>query len=323
MKIIIKEIGVNDLIFDAENYRYGGDVAENQRDAIAKLFKIKGMDKKTLNLAEHIAEHGLDPTELPLVIPLPGGKGKLTKYIVTEGNRRLLALMLLHTPSLTPNDSYKRKIEKLTSPKIKRSLSKIHCSIVPDREISDMWVYNKHTGENEGTGRVVWDGLATDAFRMKHGKTKTAGRQILDYINADKSFSPDIKSQVDNIDITTLTRLFQGTPAKKAFGLVQKDGFIESTTPLDDLRRIVEHTVGLMLENEFNVKKVYHKTDQEQFIKDYIPADILPSKDNILGKNKTWRLSNLDASSLTTEQKQGAHPKKTSNRKKTTSSASI
>lgn len=320
MKKNIKEIEINRLILDTENYRYGGDVAGSQREAINKLYKIKGMDKKTLKLAEHIAENGLDPTELPLVIKFSPGKGKPAQYIVTEGNRRLLSLMFLHTPNLVPNDSYRKKIEKLTSPKIKRSLSKIHCSIVPDRETSDMWVYNKHTGANGGSGRVEWDGLATDAFRLKHGKNKTVGRQILDYIEADKSFSSDIKGQVGKIDITTLSRLFQGSPAKNAFGLVQKNGFIESTTPLNDLRRIVEHTVGLMLEDGFSVKKVYHKSDQEAFIKKRIPASILPSKENILGNSKTWRLSSLDAGSLTKEQKQGKNPKKNSGTEKTTRS---
>jgi len=318
MKSKIKEIEINALILDVENYRYGGGVTANQREAVAALLHIKDMGKKILKLAEHIAEHGLDPTELPLVIPLK--KGKSTQYIVTEGNRRLLALMLLRNPGLAPSDVYRKKVEKLTSPTIKRSLEKIFCSVVPDRATSDMWVYNKHTGENEGTGRVSWDGLATDAFRMKHGHVKSAGRQVLDYIEADKGFSSDIKNRISEIDITTLTRLFQGSPAKKAFGLVSKNGLIESVTPLNDLRGLIEHTVNLMLESGFNVKKVYHKADQEKFLNENVPADMLPSKNNVLGGGETWKLSNLDTKGLTKEQKQGKTPKKVSAATKTTRS---
>ena len=309
MKKTIKEIDVNDLLLDSENARYGGDVAENQREAISKLLQIKDMGKKVLKLAAHIAENGLDPTELPLVIPLPSRKGVRTQYIVTEGNRRTLAIKLLHNPNLAPNDAYRKKFEQITSLAIKRSVSKVQCSVVLTREAADQWVYIKHTGQNDGVGRVDWDGKAKDAYRARTGKKKSAGRQILDYIEADKSFSSEIKRDLVNVDITNISRLFQGSPAKKAFGLVQKNGFLESETPLDEFRTIVEHVLELMLDKDFKVKNIYHKADQEKFIQNSVPKDILPLHENRLEKNQTWKISHLDASSLTKEQKQGVVPK--------------
>ncbi|MDH5190834.1 MAG: hypothetical protein OEW89_06260 [Gammaproteobacteria bacterium] len=311
MKKTIKEISINNLILDVKNARYGGDVAVNQRDAIFKLFQIKDMKRKVLNLARHIAEHGLDPTELLLVFPY---KNKPNNYLVPEGNRRTLAMKLLYNPSLAPDDVYRQKIEKLTSPKVKRSVSKVQCSVLPNRKSSDKWVYLKHTGQNDGVGRVDWDGRSTDAFRARTGERKSAGRQILDYIEADKGFSSEIKKSLNKVDITNISRLFQGSPAKKAFGLVLKNGFLESAIPLDEFRNIVECVLGIMLEDDFKVKNIYLKEDQEKFIKNKIPTDILPSRENRLIDDKTWQLSHLDVKSLTNEQKHGIKP--ISNKKK-------
>ncbi len=305
----IKEIGINDLLFDVQNARYGGEVVENQREAITRMFQIKDMDKKIYNLATHIAKHGLDPSELPLALPFKTGKGTPSKYLVPEGNRRILAIKLLHNPNLSPLNSYTRKFSELSSTKIKRLMSKIQCSIVPDRETADLWVDIKHTGQNNGVGRVDWDGKARDAHRERTGKKKSTGRQILDYIEADKSFSSQLRSEINQIDITNLTRLFQGSPAKIAFGLVQKNGVLHSTIPLDELRRIIEFVAELMLENSFNVKQIYHKEDQEKFIKDKIPKEILPVDESFLDKDKTWQVSNLDAKNLTKEQKKGTKPR--------------
>ena len=310
MKNNIREIGINDLLLDHENARYGGTSVENQRKAIEQMFKIKDMDKKIYNLAAHIAEHGLDPSELPLVITISGKQGKSPQYLAPDGNRRILAIKLLHNPSLSPTNSYRKKIEKLTSSSVKRSLSEIQCSVVRDRGKADVWVGIKHTGENEGVGRVNWDGTAKDVHRVRTGKKKTAGRQILDYIGADNDFSSEIKSKIDQVDITNLTRLFQGSPAKRKFGLIQKNGFLESKNPLSDFRGIAECVVERMLEDDFNVKQIYHKEDQEKFIRDKIPNNILPTPESLLSDSQTWRLSNLDTKTLTKEQKEGLKPKR-------------
>ncbi|HHJ1694425.1 TPA: hypothetical protein ACQGUE_006064, partial [Pseudomonas aeruginosa] len=95
MKRNIKSIPLNLIKLDQENVRFGNDIAQNQREAIDLIMADPEDAKKLLRLAEHIAENGLDPTELQLVTP--DGDGN---YIVLEGNRRLTALKLLQKPDL-------------------------------------------------------------------------------------------------------------------------------------------------------------------------------------------------------------------------------
>ncbi len=313
MKKEIKNIDILELLLDIENARYGGDTVSNQREAVLKMFKIKDMDKKIYTLAEHISEHGLDPTELPLVFSIKNGNKKTGQYCVVEGNRRVLAMKLLHNPNLSPSDSYRKKLENLTSHYIKRNLSNIQCSVVADRKSADVWIDLKHTGENDGAGRVNWDGTARDAFRLRAGKKKTAGRQILDYIDADNRFSPELSERIKEIGITNIGRFFQGSPAKNAFGLFEKNGRLVSSIPLNNFREIVEYVIELMLEDDFSVKNIYTKKDQEHFIKEKIPEAILPTKDSYLKDSQTWSISNLDTMSLTSEQKSGRNSNKKKN----------
>ena len=85
------KISVDRILLDLENPRLPR-VANNQRDAISLMCQTKG--KEILNLAEHIATNGLDPSTLAMVIP--SGDSPI-KYIVVDGNRRITALKILET----------------------------------------------------------------------------------------------------------------------------------------------------------------------------------------------------------------------------------
>src|SRR5690606_31229022 len=84
--------------------------------------------KKILRLAEHIAQHGLDPTELQLVTPTDD-----ESFIVLEGNRRLTALKLLQKPDLCPDEKLLKgfiNAQKLLNGNLP---SEIECSVVKSR----------------------------------------------------------------------------------------------------------------------------------------------------------------------------------------------
>lgn len=99
MKRVIKSIPLDLIKLDQDNVRFGGDVAQSQREAIELIMADPDDGKKLLRLANHIAENGLDPTELQLVTP----DGD-SNYVVLEGNRRLTALKLLQKPDLCPDE---------------------------------------------------------------------------------------------------------------------------------------------------------------------------------------------------------------------------
>src|SRR5687768_2672150 len=90
----IVHIPVADLLLDADNPRLVGDMTTQQETALA-LTQQQG--DNIVRLAADIVRFGIDPTALLAVVPT-GDRRK--RYKAIEGNRRLLALRALDTPSL-------------------------------------------------------------------------------------------------------------------------------------------------------------------------------------------------------------------------------
>lgn len=88
----VVQVDVEKLHFDLQNPRFI-DLSD-QRDAL-HAFCSDRHARKTVLLAENIAEVGLNPSELLIVI-----RGERRgHYTVLEGNRRLAAMKLLSVPA--------------------------------------------------------------------------------------------------------------------------------------------------------------------------------------------------------------------------------
>src|SRR4051812_48787069 len=81
-----------DLLIDEENPRISQPNA-GQHKALQALARLLG--KKLHVLAADIVAHGLNPSDLLIVMPLAGNPGR---FVVLEGNRRLAAVRGLENP---------------------------------------------------------------------------------------------------------------------------------------------------------------------------------------------------------------------------------
>lgn len=267
----IKSIPLNLLKLDQENVRFGNDVAKNQREALMLMLSDPDDAKKILKLAEHIAEHGLDPTELQLVTSDNEGG-----YTVLEGNRRLTALKLLQKPDLCPADKFVKDF-RAARDKITGSFpEEFECSLIDSREEGDKWVELKHTGQNAGVGRVDWSSNIRDERRARQTGVESIGRQIRNLIEGNEGyFSPETIEGISKIDVTTLTRLFSSSPAQNTFQLKVEDKIL---TPCLDMRFIapsLEFAIALFVSSGYNVNDVRNKDDRNRFLS-RIPDDLLP-----------------------------------------------
>ena len=273
MKRQIQEIPLTLLKLDQENVRFGGDVAQNQREAIELMMADPDDAKKILRLAEHIATHGLDPTELQLVTPDSEGS-----YIVLEGNRRLTALKLLTKPDLCPEEKLLKSFFAAQA-KLNGVLpTTIDCSVVNSRAEGDIWIELKHTGQNNGVGRVDWSSDIRDERRARQTGVQSIGRQIRELVKDNSHiFSASCIKDVFSIDVTTLTRLFSSTPAQQAFALKIEN---KELVPVLDLRYIapsVEFAVQMFVHEGYNVNDIRNDDDRKTFVS-HIPPELSPFK---------------------------------------------
>lgn len=258
----IRVIPLDKIKLDKENVRFGNDVAESQLEALKLMLSDPEEAKKILRLAEHIVQHGLDPTELQLVMPDEEGN-----FVVLEGNRRLTALKLLQRPDLCPPDrSYKGFLRAHN--KLPDGIPQyLQCSVVPDRAAGDMWVELKHTGENRGVGRVDWNSNIRDERRARTTGIQSIGRQLRNLIKENPDhFSAKAALDCMEIDVTTLTRIFSSAPGQATFRLKVENKILVPQLPLEYIAPAVEFMLDMFISLEYNVNDVRSEADRVRTI---------------------------------------------------------
>lgn len=281
MAVDIKKIPLTDINLDQNNVRFGFDTAESQREALSLLMESDTDANKIYNLATHIAENGLNPAEVELVI------FENDKCIVVEGNRRLAAVKLLKTPDLCPFPKLTSKFKKLSQEVKSDDLDAINCAVIDSREESDKWIELLHTGENNGAGRVQWSGDVRDQYRERRGGKPTIGRQIRTLINESDLFEQDAKTAVNKIPVTTLTRLFGSKPAQDKFKYSIQGGELKLQVDISDLAPSLQYAILYFDTNRMTTDNVYTSADRENFLNN-IPEDLTPSSSRgVQSQNET------------------------------------
>lgn len=273
MKRNIASIPLDLVKLDQANVRFGNDVAQSQREAIELLMADMDDARKILKLAEHIAQNGLDPTEIQMVTP--GGDDT---YIVLEGNRRLTALKLLQKPDLCPVEKLVKGFMAAHGRMDMNELNEVDFSVVPTREDGEMWLELKHTGENAGVGRVNWSSDIRDERRARRTGVESIGRQIRNLIKDNPDyFSEETLVGINLIPVTTLTRLFASAPAQDAFQIKVDNRELEPLLSLKYIAPALEFAIDLFVTEGFNVNQLRSDDDRKMFV-GYIPPELHPLK---------------------------------------------
>ena len=261
-------IPVADLLMDAENPRLPEpNVA--QRDAIREMAKQQG--RKLLTLARDIAENGLNPADLPIVVP---DRQDPRRYVVLEGNRRLAALRALENPSTLAgavSEKTLSELQRLSKKYQQTPVEFVQCLVVKDRDDAAHWIELRHTGQNNGAGIVDWDKHEKERFRARTGAAKPLEVQVLDFLE-DKGLLR--REQRRKVVLTNLGRLL-GTPAvRKKLGIGKKDGRL---VLLGDEKRVAKallHVVKDMSEDGLPVAAIYRKEQRVEYAEN-LPAHVV------------------------------------------------
>ncbi len=251
----VKPIPIQNLLIDLQNPRY--DPRTNQREALMTLAREQG--NKLAALAEDIInESGLNPAELPMV--MPSGDG--TSFIVMEGNRRIAALKLLLSPSLASGlnltDSLLRKFKSLHD-RAKESLSsEILCVIFESREEARHWIDLRHTGENGGVGIVSWDGVQAQRFRGA-----SPSLQAVEYARHSNLLDDDTKKKLPKIAITNIERVLNTPDVRKILGVDVKNNELIFKEPEEI---VIPRLAAIVSDIANKKKKVTHLDTKDQRI---------------------------------------------------------
>ena len=274
---------LSNLYLDLKNPRY-----EEQRSQNEALNTIAGEQKeKLLVLLRDIIAHGLNPSDIPIVMP---DKERVTGYVVLEGNRRIAALKLFKKPAILVNTSLRQKYSKLNDKHKDGVVKSIECLVVDSREEANLWIERKHEGEMNGAGTVRWDNVQKSRFlASKTGKDSKAV-QLIDFMKAATDGDKEFMEQLGKVSATNLERLISTPEVCSDLGLVYNHGEFSSKYVWEEVLKGLKAIVKRLSQDDFNVSQIYLKDDRLKFM-DSIPPEELP--DNSKRTNDTWKLKDF------------------------------
>lgn len=265
-------IKLSNLYLDLQNPRY--EEQKSQNDALNTIAsEQKG---KLVVLLKDILENGLNPSDIPIVMPDPT---KESGYVVLEGNRRIAALKLFKKPSILTNTGLRQKYSKLHDEFKGKEIAKngIECLVVNSREEANLWIERKHEGEMNGAGTVKWNTVQSARFRANKTGKDSRVVQLIDFMKAAAEGDKEFEEQLLKVKATNLERLMSTVSVCSELGLTYNQGEYASLYEWSEVMKGLRAVVSRLSQKDFKVRDIYRKGDRENFINS-IPREELPDK---------------------------------------------
>lgn len=199
------------------------------------------------------------------------------RYLVLEGNRRVIALKALETPSLIAsvlNGTEQSQLAKLARQFASEPISSIQCVLFDSQEEADHWIELRHTGQNEGVGLVEWGADEKDRYNARHGTRSPAG-QIIDYVEKLGTLSEQAQNSGKGV-ITNVTRLLP--KLKEHLGLQVSEGEVYSSYPASEIDGLLTRIIEDFKTEKVKVKDIYDSQMRDRYV-EAVFADNLPNPD--------------------------------------------
>ncbi|MEU7369705.1 hypothetical protein AB0B92_29890 [Streptomyces hygroscopicus] len=241
---------------DETNPRHANKTSSLE-ESIAAL--LERGPEKLLRLARDISQHGVNPTEMAVV--LADGD----RNVVLEGNRRVAALMLLHNPKLAPTDKLRKQFAAIAkNGDVPRRLT---CVVADSRMQAEHWIRLKHTGENGGVGVVRWSAGEASRFSGRSTPTEKA-RLFIDAVNTWFPDDLDLRSNAQAVRdgrITNLGRMIADPAVRNRLGISFDGDVVLSSFPAATLRPILTRLFH-DLAGPVSVDQIKSKRQREDYL---------------------------------------------------------
>jgi hypothetical protein len=262
------DVPLVDLLVDVRNARLR-DEQPSQQATLLALARQQG--NRLLKLASDVVEHGLDPISLPGVIRSSDQK---KRYVVIEGNRRIVALKALETPSTVApalDPTQQKRLTRLAARFAENPITRVRCVLFDSEEELDHWVTLRHTGPHEGVGLVEWGADEKDRYAARHGNRSPAG-QVLDF--AERIGVLDTSAPAPKRIITSLTRLLTTRLLRDRLGITLSQGQLYSQFPAQETAKGLARVIEDLSTERIKVRDIYNKDQREDYAKSLTTTDL-------------------------------------------------
>jgi len=284
----IQEVEVGKLLLDVSNPRH--DILGSQIETLGEI--ILDQKSKLVKLAKDIADFGINPSDLTIVIP---SEDERDKFIVLEGNRRLAALQLLADPTMAALGYDSGAISKLKSYSKKykdNAIERLRCVVFSQRDDANHWIELRHTGENEGRGVVAWGAREKARFNELLGKPSSA-LQVLEFVRKNSNLSEEEKEALRKPNLSSIQRLVGDPDVRDALGVDITDGYVNTNLPPEQIVNGLTRLVMDVATQRISVDDIRHKSDRTDYVSEFAEEDL---PDGNVGPVETWELRSQSGS---------------------------
>ena len=256
------EVPVADMLLDQSNARLGQVQTSQQQTALA-LANQQG--KRLVKLAGSIVDKGLDPAQLIVVVAT---SDRRRRYKVIEGNRRVLALKALETPSLIQSALPPVEFRRLSALSVKfaaQPITEVLCVLfdADEEDAAYAWVLTRHTGAQDGAGLVEWDSDEKNRFAARHGAKgrRSLSGQVLDFlqqVDGQPTGNTKISTNVD--------RLVKSTYVQEKLGLSKVNGDLISYYPIEEIAKGLRKIADDLRTQRIKVPDIYDDALRRKYI---------------------------------------------------------
>ncbi|MEO5379171.1 MAG: hypothetical protein H7832_15545 [Magnetococcus sp. DMHC-6] len=271
----MKTIQLSHLKVDLGNYRIKKNIPNNQRETIKEILINQG--DKLVKLAKDILDNGLNPSELLLVTPDNEDPGH---FFVKDGNRRLTAIKLMHSPEMAGDLPHRKDFDKLSKKFANHPIigNGIECYVESDQNKINLWIERRHNGELSGIGTVQWTSAMKGLYDQDvNNKDPRVFSIILNFLQEHGDLSSDLRDYILN-NSTNVDRLFSTPSFRDALGIQWKNGTIAFTG--DDIKAgvmLLQKILERMNRSDFTVKNIMDVKQRDEFAKNFIEWKVIPT----------------------------------------------
>jgi len=224
---------------------------------------------KLANLAEDIADNGLNPMDRLLVL-----KDKDGKFIALEGNRRTLSLKIMSNPALLSglqiDAPLRRRFESLAARFDKKLVEPISVFEVSNRAEANEWIKVRHQGEDEGRGVVGWSSVSSARFAGSD-----PALQALDFVLHHPGLSDADKAAIEKkFPLTTLDRILSTPDVRALLGFEIVDGKLLTALPAEEAIKPLKKIVLDLAKKVKKVPELRLATDQTKWVKTFAKSEL-------------------------------------------------
>lgn len=306
-----RKVKINDLVLDTKNIRLGTEYS-SQDEIINDLF----INENAMEILENIFQNGYFPDEPPVVIKENG------KLIVLEGNRRVVSLKAMISPSIAAS-KYTARIKKLMAGYAPIQTISVH--VAPSRDEAMEYLAAKHTKNT----RKPWSALRRAYFYYAQKENGQSVEKLIDrYKGVDipayikmhemhnvaislKNISEDIRKKVLNkgvFNISTLERFYSDKYIQEKLGIDFDKKTGEAAIPSNpDFDKVYSRVITDIASGIATSRKELSKEADRKTYIDSVVQEVLEGKD--LSKKAKKSAASFKPSKPSTTTQKGLIPK--------------